>query len=414
MILSLFVAFIVTPWAAVKLLKGSHHPRESEGGHQLGRLDRLYQKIMESLLEKLSAALAFGGFSVLLLLLAGSLIYFKSVKVKMLPFDNKQEFQVLLDYPTSTSLATSQELSTGLATEILKHPEVEAVQVFAGEAAPYSFSGMVKHTFLRNQDFQNDLQVVLTGKGKRKASSHEIIESLRPLIKDFGERQEAVTKVLEIPPGPPVLATMIAEIYGPSRKIRENAAREIEDVFRKEPSVVDLDTTMRPGRARRVYEYDRAEGGLLGTNARELTTLGRLVFSETPVGTLSDIHAPEDVNIDLSIAPASRSSEDPLSLLRVPSFEAGSVEAEQALKAPTLSENQILHRKNLKPVSYVMSELSGAEEAPVYGILKLQPQIKYPVQTAEVPWNTSSGTANGSSPTRSSAISGGPSPWSSS
>ncbi|MBX3040876.1 MAG: efflux RND transporter permease subunit [Bdellovibrionaceae bacterium] len=389
MILSLFVAFIVTPWAAVKLLKSSHHHKEGQEGHELGRLDRLYQKVMESLLQKRSAALAFGGFSVLLLLLASSLIYFKSVKVKMLPFDNKQEFQVLVDYPTPTSLTMGQEWSTELANEILKHPEVEAVQVFAGEAAPYSFSGMVKHTFLRNQDFQNDLQIVLTEKGQRKASSHEIIESLRPLIKEFGQKRNAVTKVLEIPPGPPVLATMIAEVYGPSRQVRESVAHEIEAVFKNEPSVVDLDTTMRLGRARKIYEYDRSQGGLLGTNARDLMRLGRLVFSETPVGTLSDINAPEDVSIDLSISQPSRSSDDPISYLRVPSFEAGSVEAEQALKNPTLAGNETLFRKNLKPVSYVMSELSGAEEAPVYGILKLQPQIKYPVQTAEVPWNTS-------------------------
>jgi len=388
MILSLFVAFIVTPWAAVKLLKEpSHHESETEA-HKIGRLDRIYQKVMETLLGRKISALSFGGLTVVLLLLASSLVYFKSVKVKMLPFDNKQEFQVLIDYPTSTSLLTGQKWSEELASEILKNKEVEAVQIFAGEPAPFSFSGMVKHTFLRNQDFQNDLQIVLSEKGNRKVSSHEIIESLRPLIKKFGEEKKAVTKVLEIPPGPPVLATIMAEVYGPTQEIRNKVAREIETIFKNESSVVDLDTTMRLGRSRQIYEYDQAKGGLLGTNANELMTLGRLVFSETPVTTLSDVRTPEDVNIDLSVSQSIRSSQSPLALLRVPSFETGSVEAEQALKKPALVETETLYRKNLKPVSYVMSELSGSEEAPVYGILKLQPQIHYPLQTADVPWNT--------------------------
>lgn len=390
MILSLFVAFIVTPWAAVKLLK-EHSPKDSNSeGPQMSRLDRLYQKVMETLLGTKKSALAFGGLTILLLLLASSLVYFKSVKVKMLPFDNKQEFQVLIDYPTSTSLVESQKFSQELAAEILKHKEVETVQIFAGESAPFSFSGMVKHTFLRNQDYQNDLQVVLTEKGHRKISSHEIIESLRPIVKKFGEDKKAVTKVLEIPPGPPVLATIMAEVYGPNKESRNQVAREIEEVFRKEPSVVDLDTTMRLGRPRQIIEYDQAKGGLLGTHAQELMMLGRLVFSETPVTTLADIRAPEDVNVDLSVLQSARSSKTPLSLLRVPSFETGSIEAEQALKKPVLVENETLYRKNLKPVAYVMSELSGSEEAPVYGILKLQPQIRYPVQTADVPWNTTS------------------------
>ncbi|KHD87171.1 MAG: multidrug transporter AcrB [Bdellovibrio sp. ArHS] len=390
MILSLFVAFIVTPWAAVKLLKSHHHEGEAtaESEQKLGFLDRLYKKVMETLLGTRTSALAFGAFTVALLVAASSLIYFKSVKVKMLPFDNKQEFQVLIDYPTNTSLKTSEQWSRELATEILKNKEVQAVQIFAGEPSPYSFSGMVKHTFLRNQDYQTDLQVVLTEKGERKESSHEVIESLRPLIKKFGEDKKAVTKVLEIPPGPPVLATMIAEVYGPDAASRNKVAREIEQIFANEKSVVDLDTTMRVGRPRKVFEYDQLQGGKLGTSAQDLMMLGRFIFSETPITTLSNVNSPEEVAVDLSVAQVSRSSENPFAGLRVPSFETGTVEADLALKKPELLENRVLHRKNLKPVSYVMSELSGDEEAPVYGILKLAPQIKYPLQTAEVPWNT--------------------------
>jgi multidrug efflux pump subunit AcrB len=185
---------------------------------------------------------------------------------------------------------------------------------------------------------------------------------------------------------------MMAEIYGPSKEVRDRVAHEIETIFQSEPSVVDLDTTLRLGRPRQFYEYDQAKGGLLGTNAEELMTLGRLVFSETPVTTLSDVNTPEDVSVDLSLAQSSRSSSQPMSTLRVPSFETGTVEAARSLKPPKILESEVLYRKNLKPVAYVMSELSGAEESPVYGILKLQPRIHYPVQTAAVPWNTVSPT----------------------
>ncbi len=387
MILSLFVAFIVTPWAAVKLLK-AHAPHAEDQTPKTSQLDQIYEKIMGIFLGTKKSALALGAGTIFLLLAASSLVYFKSVKVKMLPFDNKQEFQILIDYPTSTSLIQGRELSTILAKEILKNKEVESVQIFAGEPSPYSFSGMVKHTFLRNTDYQNDLQIVLSEKGKRKVSSHEIIESLRPVIKQFSLDHKAISKVLEIPPGPPVLATMMAEIYGPDEKTRNQVTKELEAIFAAEPSVVDLDTTLRQGRSRRLYEYNQIQGGLLGTSSSELMALGRLVFSETPVTTLANTNSPEDISVDLSVAASARTSTTPFDSLRIPSFETGTVEAEKALLPAKELSNTVLYRKNLKPVSYVMSELSGSEEAPVYGILKLAPQIKYPLQTADVPWNT--------------------------
>lgn len=387
MILSLFIAFIVTPWASVKLLK--HESSNSSHDQQkTSKMDQLYHRLMDNLLTHKKSSLKFGLMVVTLLLGSFVFIYFKWVKVKMLPFDNKQEFQVLIDYPTSTSLQQSEVYSTELAQKLLSHPEVEKVQIFGGEAAPYSFSGMVKHTFLRQAEYQNDLQVLLTDKSKRKESSHEIIEKLRPIVIQFARDKKAVTKVLEIPPGPPVLATMIAEVYGPNREAREKAAKEVEQIFANEPSVVDLDTSMRPLRQTMTYSYDQSRGGELGTSATEVMMLGRLVFSENKITTLQDVSSPEEISVDLSLNQKNRSSERPFKDLRIPSFETGSVMVENVLKVSQQKEGYALYRKNLKPVSYVMSEMSGAEEAPVYGIMKLEPQIKYPVQTAEVPWDT--------------------------
>lgn len=388
MILSLFVAFIITPWAAVKILKNHAHDHDDKSEPAEGRMDRLYRRLMNTLLGSRLASLGFGVLSVTLLVAAGALIYTKHVKVKMLPFDNKSEFQITVDYPTMTPLMKSREFSLDLARELVKNPEVKKVQIFAGEPAPYSFSGMVKHTFLRASDYQADLHVVLSEKHERKSSSHEVIESLRPVIREFGERHKAITKVLEIPPGPPVLATMLAEVYGPDKQTREKVAREIHEIFKSEPSVVDLDTSLRPGRTRQIYAFDHGKGGLLGANADMVAQFGHLVFSETPLVSLNEFDSPEDVTINLSVRQDVRSSAAPFAGQMIPSFESGAVEMNELVRKPRLVEDEVLMRKNLKPVTYVMSELSGEEEAPVYGILKLDPKIAYQTQTAEVPWYT--------------------------
>jgi multidrug efflux pump subunit AcrB len=391
MILSLFVAFIVTPWAAVKILKNeSHHGHtgESDTTPKISALDRLYEKMMSSFLNNKKTSLLFGAFTILLLIGSISLVFFKNVKVKMLPFDNKEEFQVLIDYPSSTSLEQNRLWSIELANKLAETPEVKKVQIFTGEPAPYSFSGMVKHTFTRRSDYQSDFQILLSEKGERKLGSHDVIESLRPLIRDFADSKNGLSKVLEVPPGPPVLATVVAEVYGPDEKTRKAVAQEIYTIFKNEPSIVDLDYTWRTSRSKKVYMFDYAKGGMLGTSAQMVAQNGALLFSESSMGLLNDLSSPEEVSIDLSVKNDQRSGTDPFTNITTPSFESGIVELGQTLKAPKIVETETLYRKNLKPLSYVMSELSGAEEAPVYGILKLTPQIKYPLQTAEVPWDT--------------------------
>jgi multidrug efflux pump subunit AcrB len=384
MLLSLFVAFMVTPWVAVKLLK----PTVTTESARKGRLGDVYEKLMGVFLGSKRASYGFAMFTLVLFMVASALVYFKVVKVKMLPFDNKTEFQVLIDYPSTTPLRQTTEWSSALAAQLVKQADVTATQVFAGEAAPFSFSGMVKHTYLRQADYQSDLQVVLTNKSQRKVASHEIVEKLRPLIKQFAFEKKAVIKVLEIPPGPPVLATLLAEVYGPDTLTRERVTRDVEKIFAQEPSVVDLDTSLRLARPRLWYRYKSYEGGRLGTSASELLHLGQLMFSESPLYPVSGVNGPEPVDITLSMSQGARASTTPFAHLTLRSATAGSVEAEQLLHLPIQESTETLHRKNLKPVSYVMSELSGAEESPVYGILKLAPKLNYLQQTAEVPWNT--------------------------
>ncbi|HNL02586.1 MAG TPA: efflux RND transporter permease subunit, partial [Leptospiraceae bacterium] len=382
MILSLLVAFIVTPWAAVRLLKKHTHSET-----KASKLDALYDKVMRTLLSKKKSALVFGGVTVFLLLASMGLIASKAVKVKMLPFDNKNEFQVLLDYPASTPLEKSSAESVLLAQELLKHPDVERVQIFAGESAPYSFSGLVKHTFLRAQDYKTDLQVVLKDKDHRKKKSHEIIEEIRPRIADFARAHNALSKVLEIPPGPPVMATLVAEVYGPDNLSREKAARTVQQIFAAEKSVVDLDYSWRPERDRRVYNFNVNGGALLGINASDASQASLLTFSETPIVSLAESNSPEIKTVDLSLAQSARSGASPFRGQTIATREAGTANLDQVFGNPQIKTFETLHRKNLKPVSYVVSELSGAEEAPVYGIMSLGPKIPFQLQTVDVPWN---------------------------
>ncbi|MCM2322293.1 MAG: efflux RND transporter permease subunit [Oligoflexia bacterium] len=390
MILSLFIAFMVTPWAAVRLLKAEHGRKPAEAPRE-SALDRLYRRLTGRLLARKRASLLFAASSVALLLAASSLLAFKAVKVKMLPFDDKDEFQVLLDYPATTPLLQSLDWSTALARELSEEPAVERVQVFAGEPAPFSFSGMVKHTYLRRSDYQADLQVKLTPKSHRDEGSHEIIGRLRSKIDRFGKEYGAVTKVLEIPPGPPVLSTLVAEVYGPTEATRTRVAREVHGIFARTPSLVDLDTTLRPSRPRRVYAYDQSRGGQLGTRAMQALGASQELFNETPAISLAGVTGPEEIFVNVSVKQSVRSSAEPFAGQNIPSLESGIVPLDRVLSPPVIEQTRTLHRKNLKPVSYVLAELSGQEEAPVYSILRLEPALAkagYPTQTAEVPWNT--------------------------
>jgi multidrug efflux pump subunit AcrB len=422
MILSLFVAFTVTPWAAARLLHKEGHGDDDinspdsdsaiksgasnltkasknkksvgfleESNKELDEhslLDRIYIKVIDRLLSTKKSAFLFFVLIGVLLLGSFALVGTKIVKVKMLPFDNKNEFQILLDFPTGTSREKSIGLAKELSLTILQNKNIDKIQIHSGEAAPYSFSGMVKHTFLRDREYMVDMQIVILDKSERSESSHEIIESLRPAIGDFSKKNKAISKILEIPPGPPVLATMVAEIYGPDRATRRKVTDELLDIFEKEPSVVDLDSSLRKGRDRLVYSFDHSKGGQVGARADMVSYTGNYLFSENSLFTIKEASHPEEIFIDLAFDPNQRASSSPFQGQKISSFESGFVNIDGVLEKPKEVSNETLYRKNLKPVEYIFSEFTGAEEAPVYGMMKLAPHIDYETQTADVPWNT--------------------------
>lgn len=384
MIFSLLVAFIVTPWAAAFFLKRGH---KSKSKNTVSYLDKIYSKIIHILLDSKISASAFLLMIGVLLVISFSLIYTKIVKVKMLPFDNKTEFQITIDYQPSTTLEKNHQLTKELAAELIKDPNILKVQIFSGQPAPFSFSGMVKHNFLRRNDYMSDLQILLTNKHDRNISSHEIITNIRSKVDKFARQNNATTKILEIPPGPPVSATIVAEIYAKDQKTRDKITQEVVNIFASEPTIVDLDSTLRLSRQKKFYEFDYKNGGILGINATEIAYSGQLLYSETKMGYLDDVSSPEEVDINLTFPRDVKGDVNALQSIKIKSPSSGTINAIDVLKKPIVEDNIVLNRKNLIPVNYVTSELSGAEEAPVYAISKLSPKMHdYQTRFMSLPW----------------------------
>ena len=322
MLASLGVAFIVTPWLALKLLRGHVTPlagapegREHEP-EETSRVARIYRSIMEPLMERRSLRIRFYvGVGVLLVGSVG-LLGVRAVQVKMLPFDNKSEFQVVLDFPEGTSLETSQATAREIAAYLSTVPEVEHTQVYAGVAAPFNFNGLVRHYFMRRGANVADLQVNLAPKEERSRQSHAIAVSVRPAIDSIARRHGGNAKVAEIPPGPPVLSTLVAEVYAPTDSLRVVTAEAVRHIMETTPGVVDVDWSIdAPGGVRRL-RVDRVRAALDGASVEQIARTVFVALDGTPATVASSSDAREGIAIVPRLALADRSSE--LALLSIP------------------------------------------------------------------------------------------------
>jgi multidrug efflux pump subunit AcrB len=372
MLFSLLVAFIVSPWAAVRLLK---HEHAAPGEGKEGRLDRIYRTFMGSLIHRPLHRLLF--LAVVLLLFAGAvgLVWFGVVKVKMLPFDNKSEFQVLLDLdegtPVEVSLQTAREVGRYLATV----PEVTDYEIYAGTAAPMNFNGLVRHYFLRQMPYAADLQVNLVCKGQRSAQSHDIAKRVRPAIAAIAARHGARAKVVEIPPGPPVLSTLVAEVYGPSQERQMELARRIEALFADAPGVVDIDTTIPFPQAKSFLAVDREKASLHGVAPARVVEAVATALGGTEAGLMHLPKEREPVPIRIGYPAARRDDLLPVLELRLAGADGALIRLGDLVRVEPQTEPPAIHHKNLKRVVYVLADLAGSEESPVYAISKLDGRI---------------------------------------
>lgn len=395
MAFSLAIALIVTPWAAVRILKrkkadtspaNQAAPRvagHSQFEHEEDFFTRLYRKIMEPLLLRARWRWLFLAAIVTLLLGALALVGIGWVKVKMLPFDNKSEFQIILNMPEDSALERTAQAAREIAAAVRVEPEVTDYEIYAGVASPFNFNGLVRHYFMRSGANVADIQVNLLRKSGRKAQSHEIAKRIRPRVAAIAAKFGARVAVAEVPPGPPVLQTLVAEIYGPTGESRLKLAAKVRDIFKSVDGVVDIDWYVEADQPKAKFVIDKEKAALNGISAETISQTLRIAVGGESVDLLHQPREKEDVNIMLELPRTARVTPDELLALRVRSGDANALpEPGNTGGAPlvplrelvtigkTITDKSIYH-KNLMPVTYVIGDVAGAIESPVYAILKM-------------------------------------------
>ncbi len=400
MIFSLLIAFIVTPWAAVRILRGGHQGKHaSEHGVAEDFLTRLYRRIMTPLLRSWKVRSLF--FLTIGVLLAGAmaLVGFKAVTVKMLPFDNKNEFQVIVDMPTGSSLEQTAAVARTLADYGARVPEVTDYQIYIGAASPYNFNGLVRHYFMRSASYQADIQVNLSNKNERKAQSHDIVKRIRADLSRIAARYGARIKIAEVPPGPPVLQTLVAEVYGPDEATRRDVAGKVKQVFSSTEGVSDVDWYVDDDQTTYRYQVDKEKAALAGVSVQSVTETLATALGGSHIGLLHDETSREDVPIAARLDRTERSGLEQLDQLNVRSSSGKMVPLGELATAIEVPSDKSIYHKNLLPVIYITGDVVGNQESPVYAILRMNeaidelamPQgVKLDVLTTHLPTDTNS------------------------
>jgi len=378
MLFSLAVALTITPWLAYRLLGGAHSHKEGEAyALEKTRIYRLYSSLMRPLLARPAAMWGALATVAVLLLGAGGMFLTRWVQVKMLPFDDKNEVQVILDLPEGTPLEATLALAEDVGRAVGGVEEVADVQMYAGVAAPFNFNGMIRHYYLRQGSNVADLQVNLVDKGERAAQSHDVARALRPIVDEIvaSSGTGARAKVVEVPPGPPVLATLVAEIYGDDRAEQERVAREVRDRFEAQESVVDVDWSLAAPQPEIRMEVDAEKAALSGVAKEQAVGALRLALAGQVVTHLSAPESRTPVPVRVQLGEADRSGIDRLRRLPVGSMTGAMVPVGELVRTTETTRPQVIDRKNGERVVYVMAEVAGKEESPVYAILDLEKEL---------------------------------------
>lgn len=378
MIISLLIAFIISPWLSLIVLKGTKTGggKAKEEGRVLAFFNRIYERNLRSLLENRKKRIRFFILVFLLLLAAFALVPLKLTTVKMLPFDNKSELQVVIDLPEGSSLEKSAALTREIGQYLATVPEVTNYQSYIGTSAPFNFNGLVRHYFFRTESSQADIQVNFVTKEERKAQSHEIAKRIRPAIKKLGDAYQARTKIVEIPPGPPVLSTLVAEVYGPGFERQIEIAKEIKDLFARTPGVVDVDWYVESDQKKFFFDVDQEKAAYHGITAQEVSRAVQMVLNGAPVGLAHIERDKEPVELLLRAPLAERAGTQRLGQLTLNSSSGRAVPLSELVRIRTGIEDKTIYRKNLKRVVYVLGDVAGTAESPVYPILKMKKQIR--------------------------------------
>ncbi|HQZ30914.1 MAG TPA: efflux RND transporter permease subunit, partial [Arenimonas sp.] len=380
MLLSLAVALTVTPWLSLKLL-ARHVPAGDEGhgdsavvGKLRGGFERVLRPFLHADHGRSRRRRLFAGIGLAVVAAAG-LAVVQLVVLKMLPFDNKSEFQVVVDLPEGTPLERTNALLLELAAEVSQLPEVLDVQGYAGTSGPVNFNGLVRQYYLRSGANVGDLQVNLVGKHDRDRKSHDIARAVRPALAAIGQRYGASVKVVEVPPGPPVMSPLVAEIYGPDAGRARDIARDLQARFTATEGIVDVDSTVEAPAERELVVVDRVRAARLGISQQAIADALALGVGGRDVTFLRDGASKYPVPVRLRLPAGDQASLEQLLTLRVRAGDGRLVPMSEVVTVERQPWESVIHHKDLLPVVYVTGDEAGDLDSPLYGMFDLVGQV---------------------------------------
>jgi len=378
MILSLFVALTITPYLGYLFLRAKGHQEESiseESEIEKNFIFRMYEKLETPLIESRKKRWIFLGGTLVLLLGSLSLFFTKSVAVKMLPFDNKNEFQVVIDMPEGTTLERTAVVTKEIAQYISQRPEVTHYQSYVGTSAPITFNGLVRHYDLRGGSNMADIQVNLIDKHERSAQSHDIAKLFRPEIQKIAEKFDANVKLVEVPPGPPVLSTIVAEVYGPEYDKQINVANQVKNILSETTDVVDIDWMVENDQKEFELVVNKDKALQRGISTDHITHSARTYLSEDAVSYLYDENSFHKIPIVFDVENSEKSSIQHVLNLNVASPQGAMIPLSDLVSVEERNAEKSIYRKNQKRVVYVMADMAGTLESPVYAILGMTDKL---------------------------------------
>ena len=376
MLLSLFVALTVTPYLGYHLLQEKEEQEHKhEEGMETSFIYKIYNKLERPLLESSSKRRIL--LAVTVVLLFGSVLMFftKSVVVKMLPFDNKNEFQVVIDMPEGTTLERTTAVTKEIAQYLSTKPEVVNYQNYIGTSAPITFNGLVRHYDMRGGSNMADIQVNLLHKEDRDLQSHDIAKAMRPDIQKIAKKYGANVKIIEVPPGPPVLSTLVAEIYGPDYKEQIKVANQVKTILENTTDIVDIDWMVEDNQTEYKLEVDKEKAMLNGIAPQQVVGNLTYLLKEYPVSNLYDENSNDNVGIVLSLDDKDKTSLQDIQSLKIKGSQGNMIPVSDLVKVIQDTLQKTIYRKDQKRVVYVTADMAGALESPVYAILGMNEKL---------------------------------------
>ena len=379
MLISLFVALTITPYLGYIFLREKEDKSKEKKPTQTleeSSIFKFYKKTLDPLLDHKKYRFAFFGINIFLLLATSAMFLTKTVAVKMLPFDNKNEFQVIIDMPEGTTLERTDMVTKEIAQYIKESSYVQNYQSYTGTASPITFNGLVRHYDLRLGSNIADIQVNLTDKGDRKEQSHYISTVFRPEIQAIGKKFGANIKVVEVPPGPPVLSTLVAEVYGPDHQQQMLIAEQLKGKFSEVEDVVDIDWMVEDDQTEYKFIIDKEKAMLNGISPQQIVNTMQMSLADQPIGKMYRDQSNSDIGIVLKFEDKERASVQDLMQFKVLSSNGLTLPIADLVRLERDTIKKSIMRKNQRRVVYVTADMAGELESPVYALLSLSDLLK--------------------------------------